>query len=139
MQVTAESMLNWLETLLNANGKRPERTLREYLAAIPRLDSLSNVPSGTPVLIRGDVDAKPGAQIGEGDIRLRSMVETLEYGRKQGWKMIIFGHRGRKPEESLAKVAARLGELLKCEVSLVTDWLDETSLTIPAAVTERIK
>ncbi len=139
MQVTAESMLNWLETLLNANGKRPERTLREYLAAIPRLDSLSNVPSGTPVLIRGDVDAKPGAQIGEGDIRLRSMVETLEYGRRQGWKMIVFGHRGRKPEESLAKVAARLGELLKCEVPLVTDWLDAESLTIPAAVIEQIK
>jgi len=139
MQVTAESMLNWLETLLNANGKRPERTLREYLAAIPRLDSLATVPSGTPVLIRGDVDAKPGAQIGEGDVRLRSMVETLEYGRRQGWKMIVFGHRGRKPEESLAKVAARLGELLQCEVSLVTDWLDEASLTIPAAVSERIK
>lgn len=139
MQVTAESMLNWLETLLNTNGKRPERTLREYLTAIPRLDSLADVPSGTPVLVRGDVDAKPGAQIGEGDIRLRSMVETLQYGRKQGWKMIVFGHRGRKPEESLAKVATRLGELLQCEVSLVTDWLDEGSLTIPVAVTERIK
>lgn len=138
MQVTAESMLNWLEILVNANGKRPERSLQEYLAAIPRLDSLSSIPSGTPVLIRGDVDAKPGAQIGDGDIRLRSMVETLEYGRKQGWKMIVFGHRGRKPEESLAKVAARIGELLKCEVPLVTDWLDD-SLTIPAAVSERIK
>ncbi len=139
MQVTAKSMLGWLDILLNVNGKRPERTLREYLAAIPRLDSLADIPSGTPVLVRGDVDAKPGAQIGEGDIRLRSMVESLEYGRRQGWKQIIFGHRGRKPEESLAKVAARLGELLNCEAPLVEDWLDAESLTIPAAVTQRIQ
>ena len=33
--------------------------------------------AGTPVLIRGDVDAKPGLKIGEGDIRLRSMAGTL--------------------------------------------------------------
>jgi phosphoglycerate kinase len=139
MPVTTESMLKWLEMLLNTDGKRPERSLREYLASIPRLDSLSDLPSGTAVLVRGDVDAKPGAQIGEGDIRLRSMVDTLEFGRKQGWKMIIFGHRGRKPEESLAKVATRIGELFKCEVPLITDWLDTESLTIPAVVTDHIK
>ena len=53
-------------------------------------------PSGTPVLIRGDVDAKVGAEVGQGDIRLRSMKETLEFGRQKGWKQIIFGHVGRE-------------------------------------------
>jgi phosphoglycerate kinase len=91
------------------------------------------------VLIRGDVDAKPGAQIGEGDIRLRSMVETLEFGRKHGWKQIIFGHKGRKPEETLAKVAVRIGELLKCEVPLLDNWLDASTLTISDAVAEKIR
>ena len=67
------------------------------------------------------------------------MVETLEYGRKQGWKQIIFGHKGRKPEETLAKVAARIGELLKCEVPLIEDWLDESSLTVKDLVAEKIK
>ena len=83
------------------------------------------MPSGTPVLVRGDVDAKPGANIGDGDIRLRSMVDTLQFGRQRGWKQIIFGHIGRKPEGSLAKVAKRLGEIMKCDVPLISDWLDE--------------
>jgi phosphoglycerate kinase len=139
MSVSAESMLKWCQTVLNVDGRRPERSLVEYLSSIPRLASLSDVGSGTAVLIRGDVDAKPGAQIGEGDIRLRSMVETLEFGRKQGWKQIIFGHKGRKPEETLAKVAARIGELLKCDVPLLDNWLDESTLTISDAVAEKIR
>ena len=79
------------------------------------------------MLVRGDVDAKPGAKIGDGDIRLRSMVDTLQFGRQRGWKQIVFGHIGRKPEGSLAKVAKRLGELLDCDVPLIADWLDEST------------
>jgi phosphoglycerate kinase len=82
------------------------------------------------VLVRGDVDAKPGAHIGDGDVRLRSMVETLEFGRERGWVQVIFGHIGRKPEGTLDKVAARLGELLDTDVSLLGDWLDERAMTI---------
>ena len=58
------------------------------------------------------------------------MTDTLRFGRERGWKQIIFGHIGRKPEESLAKVAQRLGELLDCDVPLVADWLDESTMTI---------
>ncbi len=139
MSVTPESMLAWCQTVLNVDGRRPERSLAQYLQSIPRLDSLADVPSGTPVLVRGDVDAKPGEKVGEGDIRLRSMVETLEYGRKKGWKLVVFGHKGRKPEESLNKVAKRIGELLECEVPLLEDWLDESSLTIKQHVTDAIQ
>jgi phosphoglycerate kinase len=111
------------------------RSLEDYLHAIPRLDSLADLPRGTAVLVRGDVDAKPGATIGEGDIRLRSMIETLEFGRRHGWVQVVFGHIGRKPEGSLKAVAKRLGELLKTEVPLIADWLDEKSLSVsePAA------
>src|SRR5262249_15493788 len=99
------------------------------------IKSLADLPRGTVILIRGDVDAKPGAKIGEGDERLRSMVNTLKFGIARGWKQIVFGHIGRKPEGSLAKVAARLGELLGKDVPLVGDWLDESNLSIkqPAA------
>ena len=108
MSVTADSMFAWCQTLLGAR-ERPEKTLAGYLAAIPRLASLADLPSGTPVLVRGDVDAKPGAKVGEGDIRLRSMNETLQFGRDHGWKQIVFGHIGRKPEKSLAKVGRAAG------------------------------
>ena len=130
MHVTAESMLAWCQELLDVDGRRPRRTLAEYLAAIGRLNSLADMPSGTAVLVRGDVDAKPGPTIGEGDVRLRSMCQTLEFGRQHGWKQVIFGHIGRKSEETLAKVARRLGELMKCDVPLVENWLDEESMTV---------
>src|SRR6187455_3130202 len=48
-------------------------SLADYLKTIPRLSSLADVPSGTPVLVRGDVDCKPGPEVGQEDIRLRSM------------------------------------------------------------------
>lgn len=130
MSVTPDRVGALCRELLAPGSVLPRKTLEEYLAAIPRLSSLATLPGGTAVLIRGDIDAKPGAAVGEGDIRLRSMVETLEFGRRQGWKQIIFGHIGRKPEGSLKAVAKRLGELLKTQVPLVTDWLDAATLTI---------
>jgi phosphoglycerate kinase len=122
MKVTTEQMIPWLHKLLGLAPR--ENDLKTYLNDIPRLESLSDVPSGTPVLIRGDVDAKPGAKVGEGDVRLRSMVDTLKFGQSKGWKQVIFGHIGRKPEGSLDKVAKRLGELLDCDVPLLKNWLE---------------
>jgi phosphoglycerate kinase len=138
MAVTNEQMLSWLRKLTGAEP-RENLSLTDYLTSVPRLESLANVPAGTPVLIRGDVDAKPGANIGDGDIRLRSMLETLKYGQAKGWKQIIFGHIGRKPEGSLDKVVARLSQLLGCEVTLITDWLDETTGTVKSHVADKIK
>jgi len=138
MSVTTEQMVQWCNTLLAGRDAAPNLELVDYLAAVPRLESLADVPSGTPVAVRGDVDAKPGAQIGEGDIRLRSMVETLQYGIGKGWKQVVFGHIGRKPEGSLAKVAARLGELLDQEVPLITDWIDESTHTVKSEVQQQI-
>lgn len=135
MSVTEDRVLKFAQTLLNPGQKLP---LDQYLAAIPTLESLGDLPSGTPVLIRGDVDAKPGDKVGEGDVRLRSMVETLKFGQSKGWKQIIFGHKGRKPEETLSKVAKRIGELLDAKVELITDWLDEATMTIKPHVKEAI-
>ena len=56
----------------------------------------------------------------------RSASASIKAGSKS-----IFGHIGRKPEGSLKAVAARIGELLGQKVPLITDWLDETTLTIP--------
>jgi len=138
MAITSEQMSSWCEMLLAGREAAPDLELVNYLESIARLDSLSDVPSGTPVLVRGDLDAKPGEQIGQGDLRLRSMIDTLRYGQERGWKQIIFGHIGRKPEGTLDKVARRLGELLECDVPLVTDWLDEKTTTIADAVRQRI-
>ncbi|MGE3240967.1 MAG: phosphoglycerate kinase [Pirellulales bacterium] len=138
MAVSPQDMQTWCETLLAGRAANPNLSLSDYLDAIPSLGSLDDVPSGSVVWVRGDVDAKPGAAIGEGDIRLRSMVDTLQFGREHGWKQVIFGHIGRKPDGSLSKVAKRLGELLGCDVPLITDWLDESSMTILPAAADQI-
>ena len=94
MPVTSDQMLQWCQTLIAGREAAPDLALTDYLAAIPKLDSLSDVPAGTPVLVRGDVDAKPGDAVGQGDIRLRSMQETLAFGCERGWKQVIFrSHR----------------------------------------------
>lgn len=139
MTLSKESMLTWCQRLIGVADDAPRLPLEDYLKAIPRFDALAKLPSGTPVLIRGDVDAKPGPNIGDGDIRLRSMVESLNEGRQKGWIQIIFGHIGRKPEGSLNKVAARLGEILDTQVELLTDWYDESTNTVQTSVTEKIQ
>src|SRR5687767_14239856 len=98
MPISSDQMLQWTETLLGANPSAPKLSLEQYLAGIPRLESLKDMPSGTVVIVRGDVDAKPGAKVGEGDQRLQSMKETLKFGMDRGWKQVVFGHIGRKPE-----------------------------------------
>src|SRR5690606_10617096 len=138
MPVTSESMKSWCDILLGGREAAGDLSLQDYLTAIPRLVSLEDVPAGTPVLVRGDVDAKPGANVGEGDIRLRSMIDTLLFGQQRGWKQIIIGHIGREPEKSLNKVATRLGELLGCDVPLISDWLDESSMSITPAAKEAV-
>jgi phosphoglycerate kinase len=136
--VTPASMIAWCKKLLGIGPGVPQLSLEEYLAAMPGLDKLADLPKGTAVLVRGDVDAKPGPTVGDGDIRLRSMVETLKYGQARGWKQIVLGHIGRKPEGSLNKVQKRLAELLGCEVPLVSDWLDDSTGKIKPELTEAV-
>jgi phosphoglycerate kinase len=141
MAVTAERAFRLCQ-LLKGVATRENLSLADYLQSIPKLDSLSDLPAGTVVLIRGDVDAKVGAEVGQGDIRLRSMVETLKFGQEKGFKQVIFGHLGRKEKDkpigSLAKVAARLGKLLGSEVPLIEDWLDESTSTVKDHVQKQI-
>jgi phosphoglycerate kinase len=139
MAVNAEQIVTFVRGILGDDPNVPKLPVEKYLEAIPRLHSLADLPSGTAVLIRGDVDAKPGAKVGEGDIRLRSMKSTLDYARQKGWKVVIFGHIGREPEKSLSKVRVRLGEILGCEVGFIGDWLDPATTTIKDEVAKAIQ
>ncbi len=130
MSQTAASMELWLQRLLGAAPDAPKMSLQQYLDGIPQLDHLADLPRGTVVLVRGDVDAKPGPKPGDGDIRLRSMEQTLRYGQERGWVQVIFGHIGRDPKGSLGKVRARLADILGCEVGWIADWLDPATATV---------
>jgi phosphoglycerate kinase len=139
MPITTEAMAAWCRGLLGADPAAVKLSLEQYVAACPRMNSLADLPSGTRVLVRGDVDAKPGEKVGDGDIRLRSMKATLEFGRKRGWVQIIVGHIGRKPEGSLEKVAKRIGEILGCKVALAKDWLNPETNTVTDEAAQAVK
>ena len=64
------------------------------------------------------------------DTRIRASVPCIRMALEAGAAVMVTSHLGRptegafKPEDSLAPVAERLGELLGREVPLVADWVD---------------
>ncbi len=86
---------------------------------------------GQRVFIRADLNVplSDAGQITE-DTRVRASVPAIEMALKAGAAVMVTSHLGRptegefKPQDSLAAVAQRLGELLGREVPLVANWVD---------------
>lgn len=91
----------------------------------------SGALKGRRVLIRSDLNAPHDA---EGRItneaRLVASVPAIRMALDSGAAVMVTSHLGRptegtiRPEDSLAGVARRMGELLGCEMPLVADWVD---------------
>jgi phosphoglycerate kinase len=87
--------------------------------------------AGQRVFIRADLNV-PQADDGSitEDTRVRASVPCIQMALDAGAAVMVTSHLGRpaegqfKPEDSLAPVAKRLGELLGREVQLVSDWVD---------------
>ena len=85
---------------------------------------------GKRVLIRADlnVPVKDG-KIGD-DTRIRASLPAIRHALEAGAAVMVTSHLGRpkegvlRPEDSLAPVAARLGELLGRSVPVRADWVD---------------
>ncbi|MDJ0976687.1 MAG: phosphoglycerate kinase [Planctomycetota bacterium] len=102
-----------------------DATIEDRLAGIPPIESLDDLPSGTPVWVRADLDvADRDGLIGD-DPRLASLHETLELGRERGWRMLLIGHRGRKPHLTLEYVYQKLKETEPGCGPFIKDWFDE--------------
>ena len=86
---------------------------------------------GQRVFIRADLNVPQDAagNITE-DTRIRASVPAIQMALDAGAAVMVTSHLGRptegqfKPEDSLAPVAKRLGELLGREVPLVQNWVD---------------
>ncbi|SHN05378.1 phosphoglycerate kinase [Rhizobacter sp. OV335] len=87
--------------------------------------------AGQRVFIRADLNVPLDAtgRITE-DTRIRASVPCIELALKAGAAVMVTSHLGRptegefKPEDSLAPVAKRLGELLGREVPVIANWVD---------------
>jgi phosphoglycerate kinase len=86
--------------------------------------------TGKRVFIRADLNV-PQNDAGEitEDTRIRASVSCIQMALDAGAAVMVTSHLGRptegefKPEDSLAPVAKRLGELLGREVPLVANWV----------------
>ena len=87
--------------------------------------------AGKRVFIRADLNVplNDAGEITE-DTRIRASVPAIRMALDAGAAVMVTSHLGRpsegafKPEDSLAPVAQRLGELLGAEVRLVADWVE---------------
>ncbi|MFG6432788.1 phosphoglycerate kinase [Roseateles sp. LYH14W] len=87
--------------------------------------------SGQRVFIRADLNVPQddAGNITE-DTRIRASIPAIEAALKAGAAVMVTSHLGRptegefKPEDSLAPVAARMGELMGREIPVVANWVD---------------
>ena len=90
---------------------------------------------GKRVFIRSDLNV-PQDESGRitDDTRIRASVPGIRLALEKGAAVMVTSHLGRpkegelRPEDSLAPIAKRLGELLQKEVSLVRDWVNGVSV-----------
>ncbi len=91
----------------------------------------SGAAANKRVFIRADLNVPQDAtgNITE-DTRIRASVPCIQMALNAGAAVMVTSHLGRptegafKPEDSLAPVAKRLGELLGRKVPLLTNWVD---------------
>jgi phosphoglycerate kinase len=84
--------------------------------------------SGKTVVIRVDMNVPIKDSVIVDDTRIRASLASIRYCLQQGAAVVVLTHLGRpkagapKPEDSVAPVAQRLGELLGQSVRVVEDW-----------------
>ncbi|MEK9802149.1 MAG: phosphoglycerate kinase, partial [Curvibacter sp.] len=86
---------------------------------------------GQRVFIRADLNV-PQDEAGRitEDTRIRASIPCIEMALKAGAAVMVTSHLGRptegemKPEDSLAPVARRLGELMGRDVPLIANWTE---------------
>ncbi|UCC64701.1 MAG: phosphoglycerate kinase [Anaerolineae bacterium] len=104
--------------------------LEEILNSIPTVDRLQDVPKGTTVLIRADLDMP----IKDGRVadlsRIKANSPTIKHCSEQGWKVVIFGHLGRDKNISVAPVSRGYSEEIGKSIELISEWMDEAQLEL---------
>jgi len=128
------------DALRRAAGFTDRReTIEDLLASIPPIDALTDLPSGTPVWIRADLDVADRDGVIGDDPRLASLHETLEFGREHGWRMLLIGHRGRTPDKTLEYVHQKLKATEPSCGPFIRDWFDERAETLTGTAVKAVE
>jgi phosphoglycerate kinase len=96
---------------------------------------------GKRVLVRSDLNVPLDGTTITDEGRIKASVPTISDLRSRGAKVIVMAHLGRPkgepdPAYSLAPVAARLGELLGCDVVAADDTVGESAQAAVSAMSD---
>lgn len=92
--------------------------------------------SGKVVFIRTDMNVPLENGVITDDTRIKAGIATIKYAIESGASVIVATHLGRptegniRAEDSVAPVAARLGELLGCQIPVIDNWQDGISFPV---------
>jgi phosphoglycerate kinase len=104
--------------------------LEEILDSIPTLDQLHNIPKGTTVLLRAELDVP----LEKGEVadfsRIETNLQTLRYCLSRGWKTVIIGHIGRDKHLSVRPVCEAISKEIGQRIEFISDWLDEADMKL---------
>jgi phosphoglycerate kinase len=105
---------------------------------LPRLEDLPKLRDAR-VLLRADFNVPLRDGRVEDDLRITTVLPTLQWLHEQGAAVIACAHLGRPkgrpdPQFSMAPVASRLGELLRQEVPLAPEIVGPTAASMAASL-----
>lgn len=113
--------------------------LEELLEVIPAVDQLRDVPAGTVVLVRMDLDVP----LKEGEItdpaRIKAGLQTLRYCMEKGWTTILFGHIGRDKHLTLKPVSKAFSEEADRDIEFIPGWIDEEQMKLHDSFVTKLK
>ncbi len=119
--------------------ERSPASLEEKLARIPAVEALTDLPPGTPVWVRADLDVADRDGVIGDDPRLTGLHATLQLGRERGWRSVVIGHRGRAPDLTLEYVYQKLRSTEAGCGPFVKDWFDEHAETLSGTAVKAIE
>jgi len=114
-------------------------SLEKLLDAIPTVDQLHDVPAGTVVLVRMDLDVPVKDGRVADDSRIKANAKTLHYCIEKGWTTILFGHIGRDKDLTLKPVCDVCSKEAGRDIEFIPDWLDEAHMKVHDDVVAKIK
>jgi phosphoglycerate kinase len=112
--------------------------LEEILDNIPTVDQFDEVPAGSTVLLRAELDVplKDG-QVADVS-RIETNISTLRYCLDRGWKVVIVGHIGRDKHLTVKPVCEAISKEIGRRIEFIPDWLDETEMKLVDEAVARI-
>ncbi|MDH5185730.1 MAG: phosphoglycerate kinase [candidate division WOR-3 bacterium] len=124
--ISNENFYQKLYQIFSQNPELDAISLEEILDSIPTVDQIRDIPKGTIVLIRTDLDM-PIKDCKVADLsRIKANSPTIKYCIEQSWKVVIFGHLGRDKNTSVKPVCEGYSEEIGQNIELISDWMDDT-------------